>query len=331
MSKYTTQVRFICEERAGYEESQGYEKVNEIIEKARGKIFNFDYEIFDEEYRPILEKKILKHYYTREICEETFGLWQLRLDARMNDIMPFYNQLYKSELIKFNPMYDVDLTTTHDKQGTEIGNNNSYENENGSKAKNENSYISENENRAKSEAKVNKTKNNESESNSENTVTSSGTTNKGSENNDNTNWKAYSDTPQGSLQNVDNGTYLTNATKTTDDGSTKNENVENQNIFEVGDGSKQKDISEENSENSNGLEMNDKNVGENKNSNEVKENERERKSNRTINNMEDYFEHIVGKRGSMTYSKMLDEFRKTFLNIDKMVIDELADLFFLLW
>lgn len=228
-------------------------------------------------------------------------------------------------------MYDVDLTTTHDKQGTEIGNNNSYENENGSKAKNENSYISENENRAKSEAKVNKTKNNESESNSENTVTSSGTTNKGSENNDNTNWKAYSDTPQGSLQNVDNGTYLTNATKTTDDGSTKNENVENQNIFEVGDGSKQKDISEENSESNNGLEINDKNVGENKNSNEVKENEKERKSNRTINNMEDYFEHIVGKRGSITYSKMLDEFRKTFLNIDKMVIDELDDLFFLLW
>ena len=60
-----------------------------------------------------LEIKILMHFYTREIGEETFGLWQLRLCDRLNVIMPYYNQLYKSELIKFNPMYDVDLTTEH--------------------------------------------------------------------------------------------------------------------------------------------------------------------------------------------------------------------------
>ena len=73
---------------------------------------NFDfglksYPIFDENYRVVLEKKILKHYYTREIGAETYGLWKLWLDARLNEIMPYYNQLYKSELIEFNPLENV--------------------------------------------------------------------------------------------------------------------------------------------------------------------------------------------------------------------------------
>ena len=76
---------------------------------------NFIAPIFDENYRVPLEIKIIRHFYTREIGEETFGLWQLRLCDRLNVIMPYYNQLYKSELIKFNPMYDVDLTTEHER------------------------------------------------------------------------------------------------------------------------------------------------------------------------------------------------------------------------
>ena len=68
MSKYTTEVRYICEHFSDLNESVGYYKVNEVIEKSRGKIFNFDYPIFDEKYRSVIETKILKHYYTREMC-----------------------------------------------------------------------------------------------------------------------------------------------------------------------------------------------------------------------------------------------------------------------
>ena len=93
MSKYTTEVRFICEQAADYDASQNYAKVSEIIDKAIPKVFDFDFPIFDETYRNVLCTKILKHYYTREICEETVGLWKLRLDTRLNEIMPFYNKL----------------------------------------------------------------------------------------------------------------------------------------------------------------------------------------------------------------------------------------------
>ena len=114
MAKYTTELRHICEHLAGLDESEGYNSIATIIEQARPKVFKFNYPIFDEEYRSVLETKILKHYYTREISGESFGIWQLWLDTRLNEIMPYYNKLYLSELIEFNPMYDVDLTTTRD-------------------------------------------------------------------------------------------------------------------------------------------------------------------------------------------------------------------------
>ena len=121
MSIYTTERRFICESLAGQTESQGYDQVNWIIEQAAPKIFSFDFPMFDESYRSVLEKKILKHYYTREIGLETYGLWQLKLDTKMNEIMPYFNQRYKSETLEFNPLYDFDVTRDHKNQKDETG------------------------------------------------------------------------------------------------------------------------------------------------------------------------------------------------------------------
>lgn len=111
MSKYTTELRFICESLAGKTESKGYDDVASIISTARPLIFSFDYPIFDSNYKPTLETKIIRHFYTREIALETYGLWKLKLEAKMNEIMPYYNQLYESELIEFNPLHDTDIYT----------------------------------------------------------------------------------------------------------------------------------------------------------------------------------------------------------------------------
>ena len=116
MSKYTTEVRYICETSAGLKKSGGYNSVKDIIANSRAKIFDFDYPIFDEAYRSVLETKILKHYYTREIGQETIGLWKLKLDTKLNEIMPYYNQLYKSELLDFNPLYNFNITRDHNVQ-----------------------------------------------------------------------------------------------------------------------------------------------------------------------------------------------------------------------
>lgn len=111
MSKYTTEVRYICETLAGYDESQGYSKVNEIVGIAAGKIFE-NFPIYDEAYRLTLETKILRHFYTREIGFETVGLWMLHLNNRMNEIMPKYNLMYRVSQMNFDPFTDVDVTRT---------------------------------------------------------------------------------------------------------------------------------------------------------------------------------------------------------------------------
>lgn len=127
MSKYTTEVRFLCESLTGHTESVGFNSVDEILNQAAPLIFDFNFPIYDESYRLVLEKKILRHYYTREISEETYGLWKLRLEDRMNIIMPYYNKLYESALLAFNPFYDVDLTTQH--EGNQNGVENTSDNE----------------------------------------------------------------------------------------------------------------------------------------------------------------------------------------------------------
>ena len=71
MSKYTTELRYILEDLAGLKDSVGYNSVATVINEARPKLFDFDYPIFDENYRPVLETKICKHFYTREIGAES--------------------------------------------------------------------------------------------------------------------------------------------------------------------------------------------------------------------------------------------------------------------
>ena len=127
MSKYTTELRFICEHLAGKTDSVGYNKVSEVISAARPQIFSFQYPIFDVAYKPTLETKIIRHFYTREIALESYGLWKLHLEARMNEIMPYYNQLYSSELIEFNPLYDTDINTQGHRENTSESNGTSQD------------------------------------------------------------------------------------------------------------------------------------------------------------------------------------------------------------
>lgn len=188
MSKYTTEVRFICENSAGLSESEGADNIDSILDKCWNKVFNFEFPIFDENYRQVLCRKILKHYYTREIAHETVGRWKLALNAKLNEIMPYYNQLYKSELLEFNPFYDVDLTRSREGSGTS-----------------------------------NRTSNNtETNSGTSKNVSSGSSTN----NTDTLN--RFSDTPQNSMdtQGIADSVPLTTVTKVNEDNTTSNESTD---------------------------------------------------------------------------------------------------------
>lgn len=187
MSKYTTEVRFICESMTSSADlTQGFASIDDVLTEAAPRIFNFTFPLFDEAYRLPFEKMILRHFYTREICEETVGLWKLRLWDRLNTIMPYYNKLYLSETLEFNPLYDVDYTRTS--SNTETGQTSQTGNE------------------------TNETNASGSSNRSQSTSDTSRGTEAGQH------YDLYSDTPQGALTGLENESYLTNARKVTDDG-----------------------------------------------------------------------------------------------------------------
>lgn len=62
--------------------------------------------------RQELNNKILNHYRYQEIGQETFGRWLFELKTALNEIMPYYNQLFYSADQDFNPIYNVDYRKT---------------------------------------------------------------------------------------------------------------------------------------------------------------------------------------------------------------------------
>ena len=290
MSKYTTEVRYICETDAGLKESKGYDSVNEIIANSRTKIFNFDYPIFDSNYKNILETKILKHYYTREIGFETVGLWKLKLDTKMNEIMPYYNQLYKSTLLEFNPLWTEEYQTLHNKKNDGTNVNNSL------------ATGSTNVSETSVNSTVNKEKLDQTRDNTNVTSDLRKDTNVSRD--------KYSDTPQGALTNIENDTYLTNARKITEDNKTEDERTSINEDKLTGNN--------ENTSDSSNVKSGDNTFN---NAND---------SINVYNNLEDYLEVASGRRGKDA-SELLMNYRKTFLNIDMQIIDELEELFLHLW
>lgn len=79
-----------------------------------------DYPIFNEEYRAHLNKKIIEHYMFYEIGYETETMFRFALNRKMREIMPLYNQRYKSCFIAFDALSTQDATenVTSSNRGT---------------------------------------------------------------------------------------------------------------------------------------------------------------------------------------------------------------------
>lgn len=241
MSKYTTEVRYICEMNSGFpvDEMKDHSP-DEIITASREKIFDFSYPVYDTSHKPELEKKILKHYYTREIGAETVGLWKLWLNERLNLIMPKYNKLYLAESQTMTLLLnnvDINVQTVRE---DDFEKRSDY-------TRTDNLTDTPNITRSSKDK--------------------------------------YSDTPQGTVSNVDNNSYLTDYRSVTDTetGSTTHTGT-------------QRNAGSENNE-----------------------------GTQEINT------HEKGYRGSKMYYEIMADYAEKILNIDEMIVNELADLFIKLW
>lgn len=105
MSKYTTQLRWIVEQTGeGQEVPKGQRYANAVYEV----LGLSDYPIWLESYRKFLNDKIIDHFYFREIGFETAAQFRWYMRRTMNEIMPYYNQLYVSKDLVTEPLTDVD-------------------------------------------------------------------------------------------------------------------------------------------------------------------------------------------------------------------------------
>ena len=263
----------------GLTERETYPQIKDVINQARPLIFDFDFPIFDEAYRIPLENKILKTYYTREICDTPVSRWKLLLDIKLNEIMPYMNQLYKSELLAFDPFTTVNYSRDYSRKRKDDETGSAkLDFPNGSKQT------------------VTSNGNIDSTSDSNNKITDNGTTNQKNR---------HSDTPQGTITNLEAGTYMTSAD--VNDSTVNNTRQD--------DGSTTTNTNSRDTTNTEGTNTH----VESKN------------DNRNLDSTESYLESIKGKDGSKSYPELLTELRNSFLNIDLMILNELNELFFMIY
>ena len=263
MSKYTTEIRFVCESALGLNEQGDGTNVANAIQSGRTKIFTFDYDLFDNEYKSVIETKFLRHFYTREIGFETLGLFKLKLEDKWIMKLPYYNKLWESALLEFNPFHDVDYFIEHEGDGTNDRTDNLTHTKNGTNTRTGTQRLDSNGESDRHEDLLDK----------------------------------YSDTPQGALNGVIDTDWLTNARQDDNDIHNEYENHDTT-TFDVTDT----------------LNLTDRNTG-------------------TVGfvTTDDFLRHVYGKMGTKGYSELLREYRKTFMNIDEMFINEMNDLFMLIY
>ena len=82
-------------------------------------LFNFDYDFYTDSdiIKSKFEQKFIDEYYFHEIGQETVARFQHRLRTRLNKIMPYYKQLYDTEIAAkdINFLLNKDLTETFER------------------------------------------------------------------------------------------------------------------------------------------------------------------------------------------------------------------------
>ena len=111
MSNYTFQLRYLYED----------ENFN---------LFDFPYSLYNNDLKPWFEEKFYLHFMFYEIGFDTIGMFKQRLMSKLNDIFPYYKQLYETEIrskgIDF--MLNKDLKESYIRELTSNSNSNQESN-----------------------------------------------------------------------------------------------------------------------------------------------------------------------------------------------------------
>lgn len=101
-------------------------KIRNLAKATHEKIFDFDYTLSSSIDKEEFECQILNHYIMRRIGFDTFTAFQLYLENKLNEILPFYNKMFDS-LADFNLFNDGEVITRDTTEEGETSLNSSNE------------------------------------------------------------------------------------------------------------------------------------------------------------------------------------------------------------
>jgi hypothetical protein len=122
MSDYTAELRDYIEQ---YQNSIVPLNTSDLIEAGRPNLFDFNYPIYDPVYKSVFETHFIRKFYLREIGFETFGLFKFQLETWLLVNMPYFNKLFESELLAFDPLKNSEINSTYTKKNDQAQNDQS--------------------------------------------------------------------------------------------------------------------------------------------------------------------------------------------------------------
>lgn len=129
MSKYTISFYDLDKELNG---TDYLTSIDDRLDKLRPHIFDFNYTTLDDATKKRLEIAIIKHYYLRDFAFESVGIMKLKLNDRLNLIIPRYERLYAYQDDEIKPFINSYLEETGTNEGTNTNTTNATSNVNNS-------------------------------------------------------------------------------------------------------------------------------------------------------------------------------------------------------
>lgn len=96
--------------------------------KSDFQLFDFEYTFDDQAYKKELEQRVIDWFYDYEIGQETPEMFKHKFKTRWIKMIGYYNKLYNTTLLQYNPLSNYNLTEVLD----QLSEHNNTENTQGS-------------------------------------------------------------------------------------------------------------------------------------------------------------------------------------------------------
>jgi hypothetical protein len=93
-------------------------ELGRLLDRTNFRLFDFDYQFDDTNFKAQLEQQIIDYYYDYEIGFETPDMFKRKFKTRWNRMISYYNKLYNTTLLQYNPLSNYKIEEVLDQLAT---------------------------------------------------------------------------------------------------------------------------------------------------------------------------------------------------------------------